>query len=787
MNKLFNTINSLFESDAQVTLTERGQKYMRPLPDEEIKDKGYSWAKDQVDDRGHKYSKGDTKQIASERYLYDVIKHLAPTGYHFVIIENGHGSRAILLAQDGDDKDSFKIADAKFEVDANDEPIVTVTANTGYGVPKDFFNRAISIKDVAQELAREKGAKVDDDFMIDNGIEIRKRYEEKKNQNTGTLEELVNKIQKQFNKLPAGGLMRQMESITISVSENLNEDTSDSEANYFKIDDKYITIEDGYGEECPYIIGGLESGEMPKIADRSDLSDEELWATGWIASVQNEENGPFSSFEEIELYCYDMEKGNEYSLPKLPEECKARFLNMVNQYIEDPSVFENESLTEDWHPSTPNWLKSAMVKANKGGWYSPKFTSNTEFEPVDNLKNLKNKAKQAEDNGQLLFVRLGNSVYWFNDRRWRSINTRDLWLSNEDLMDRLDKNDKVAAVISTNYQSAKDDSTKVKSDRREARAGSVERYPDERSRGYYDRYDKSGYLINPNKYKDMLKTIRQERLAGSEVIRELENKDYVATFNELGKQAAEFIGKNLNISINPDMSSSYSDSLNFDSRIVDRIKTAAHNASSAIKQLMRRVEFVKTGDEGKLRYGERPETTDIEGWLKNQIDVVDARLDEFRSILNTTNESVQVESETLVESAGTDLDKIKQLASYLQSFIEGAESRGMNTIHLNSTHLYGDCLTVAGSDGGYLPLTSDWEYDDDEMFNEYLAEANREYTLKDLVADNDNESMRKLISYCENFGTNEVWEETLKRLLKYVPEDVIENYIHYELNDLEVE
>ena len=65
-----------------------------------------------------------------------------------------------------------------------------------------------------------------------------------------------------------------------------------------------------------------------------------------------------------------------------------------------------------------------------------------------------------------------------------------------------------------------------------------------------------------------------------------------------------------------------------------------------------------------------------------------------------------------------------------------------------------------------------------------LSDELDEHSLKDLVADNDNEAMKKLINYCENSGVNEVWEETLKQLLKYVPEDVIENYIHYELNDL---
>lgn len=67
----------------------------------------------------------------------------------------------------------------------------------------------------------------------------------------------------------------------------------------------------------------------------------------------------------------------------------------------------------------------------------------------------------------------------------------------------------------------------------------------------------------------------------------------------------------------------------------------------------------------------------------------------------------------------TPLDKIKELAGYLQDFIDGCEERGMTELQLEGSHLAGDCLSVAGSNGGYISLTSDFSYDDDEIFNEY--------------------------------------------------------------------
>lgn len=642
MSKLFNTINALFESDAPVTLTERGHKYIKDIPDDEVENRDRSWAKTQVDDRGYKFSKGDTSDITSERYLYDVIKHLAPTGYHFKIKKNyGHNnSRDIYLIKDGTDNEGFTLATAMFGIDKDDKPVVKVEKNDYYGnenAMKSIFNRSVTLRDVAQEVAREKGVKVDDDFMVDNGAEIRKRFEDKKSQNTGTAEDLIAKIEKQFNKLPSGGIMRQMESIEINFSEEaLNEDHSDSEKNYFNLGDKYIAIDDGYGEECPYLHGGLESGERSDIADRFDLSDNELWSTGWTATVQNAGEEKFNSFDEIELYCYDQEKGNEYDLPEIPEEVKARFLEMVNQYVENPSVFENANLNEAWSASAPNWLKKAMIKSKKH-WYAPTFTSETEFEKIEDLNNLKNQAKKADDNGQILFVRIGDTVFWFNDRRWRSVTNREYVLSNDDIMDTINRGGNIAAVITTNYKNAIDTAAQTKSDRSEAKKGSVDRVPKE-DRYYYDTYDKSGYLINPNKYKDMLRTIKQNELASSSVIDDLEKADYVKRFNELGKQAAEFIGKNLSIEYSDDR---YGDGIKMDTSVIDNVKKAATTAGNNIRKLMRRIDYVK-GDKEALGYrDDAPETTNVEGWIKEQSGVVEQSLQDFEAMLNKAEETIE--------------------------------------------------------------------------------------------------------------------------------------------------
>ena len=109
----------------------------------------------------------------------------------------------------------------------------------------------------------------------------------------------------------------------------------------------------GGEEECPYLVGWVESENPLSISNRYDLTEEELWQTGWIASLQNEEKGPFKSFKDMDLYCYDEEKGNEYPLPAIDTNIKDQYLKAVNEWIkaegsykEEAEDFEFESFNE---------------------------------------------------------------------------------------------------------------------------------------------------------------------------------------------------------------------------------------------------------------------------------------------------------------------------------------------------------------------------------------------------------------------------------------------------------
>lgn len=103
-------------------------------------------------------------------------------------------------------------------------------------------------------------------------------------------------------------------------------------------------------EECPYLLG--EDSTQCEIANRFDLTEDELWCTGWIGAVQNCNAGPFNSFDELDIYCYDREKGVEYDLPEIPEDVKTKFLAEVNKYIEEVGVIE-----EGYKPHTKRLLK----------------------------------------------------------------------------------------------------------------------------------------------------------------------------------------------------------------------------------------------------------------------------------------------------------------------------------------------------------------------------------------------------------------------------------------------
>lgn len=88
-------------------------------------------------------------------------------------------------------------------------------------------------------------------------------------------------------------------------------------------------VEDG--EEVPYIHGSANIDCDP--IDRSDLSEYELWATGWSATVQNTDDGPFKSFNEMKLACFDDEKGGEYNMPEIPAKIKLQYVKAVNKYL----------------------------------------------------------------------------------------------------------------------------------------------------------------------------------------------------------------------------------------------------------------------------------------------------------------------------------------------------------------------------------------------------------------------------------------------------------------------
>lgn len=101
-------------------------------------------------------------------------------------------------------------------------------------------------------------------------------------------------------------------------------------------------------EECPYLLG--EDSAECEIANRLDLTEDELWCTGWVGVVQNVNNSPFKSFDELDIYCYDTEKGNEYHLPEIPEDIKAKFLAEVNKYMNEVGTNSNSPQASN----TPN-------------------------------------------------------------------------------------------------------------------------------------------------------------------------------------------------------------------------------------------------------------------------------------------------------------------------------------------------------------------------------------------------------------------------------------------------
>lgn len=535
MNSLFNTINNLFESEAPVTLTERGHKYIQKLPDDKAENRGTDWSNDYIDtETGDKLSRSKIKNISKTRSLFDVIKHLAPTGYHFNVDGSmrGYDGIPVGLIKDGTDE-KYTLGYIKIDIDADDNVKAIFKLDPRGAAASSIFNRSVTIKDIAQELAKEKGAQLDDEFMIDNGAEIKTRYQEMKSTSTGTAEDLASKIETQLNKLPQGVLLK------------------------------------------------LKESAKPKI----------------------------TSMETI-----------------INEAKKAGSLKLV----------------EDYDPSMPNWLKRTAIKG-RNNWRAPVLDSNTQFRTLskDELVNITKTAKEADANGQILFIRLDNSAYWYNDRRWRQCLDYNNQRSEADMMKAISREDnKASGCVTTNFTTTRSDNKAKATDRYKSREGGVYRKGEVGAQSSYwdDEYDKSGYKLDPHKYERMLRDIKKEKLANSEVLTDIENGNYVERFNELGKQAAEFIKDNLNISYK-DSSYAYLDHYTMDKSVIQTIEKNASEASRAIYELMARISYIKNGD-GSRMHGDKP-NTDVEGWLKDQANKVDTALDNFQKAITKAEDTAE--------------------------------------------------------------------------------------------------------------------------------------------------
>lgn len=120
------------------------------------------------------------------------------------------------------------------------------------------------------------------------------------------------------------------------------------------------------------------------------------------------------------------------------------------------------------------------------------------------------------------------------------------------------------------------------------------------------------------------------------------------------------------------------------------------------------------------------------------------------------------ESSKLTEGAsGTPLDRIEELASYLNFFIKYMRENNVENVKLDGSHLAGDCLAVAGQ--GYLPLNEDFDetYYNDEYMREYIAESS-ELEEDVQVKDTDPDTMK---ARCE--AVVEVFEYSARTFKDY--------------------
>ena len=124
----------------------------------------------------------------------------------------------------------------------------------------------------------------------------------------------------------------------------------------------------------------------------------------------------------------------------------------------------------------------------------------------------------------------------------------------------------------------------------------------------------------------------------------------------------------------------------------------------------------------------------------------------YESIKNNLKEDETKDLKEAVDSCS--LSRIKELAGYLQDFIDGCEARGMTELRLPYSHLAGDALAVAGNNGGWITLTEDFSYDYDEVFDEYRVD--------EPIHEDDEEDYDESESNNEN--TEEIYNEHRKKI-----------------------
>lgn len=339
-------------------------------------------------------------------------------------------------------------------------------------------------------------------------------------------------------------------------------------------------------------------------------------------------------------------------LAKIEKQIKKLPSNKLIGYTESVEVTSTK-LDEAFSDSCPNWLKMTLKKQNAdhSSWWPALFSEDTEFVPVptDKIKGkngLTTVAKEAYAVGEELFVRTKQGVFGFWDNKWRSLNNSNFYLSSEEVGESI-----IAAVKTTNKKAVRDDMEATQKSRADARDGSIDRKKDLSKWDVEDgSYDKSGYRLNPVKYQNMLRDLNRSKAASSELINFLKQEDYVNRFNEIGQKAAEFIKDSLNVSFDK---TSYS---GFDTRIVDTIKQLAGSAKAAIDDLMNKVNYIKTGQDSSYYGSNKPKGTDVESWIRQEMEKTDRALSNFEDIVTKAEdmtESVKISDISLNETEYT--------------------------------------------------------------------------------------------------------------------------------------